>query len=117
MGAMSQRGAVAYELVIQDDSAGIGRVGEQTDVLSINGKGDVGSRSGIGEGIWKYTEHVHCGSSEAYSYRHRVFRIVIGGVVPGLLVDSGEVQYRRAYVAVTVLGGGTLMPLGRGAVW
>ncbi len=92
MGAMVQNRVVVHKLVIEDVVAGIGRVSEATDVLSIDGKGDVGKRVGRrGERVRDYVEDVHRGSGEMDGDCCRAMRRPICGVKPGLVVDLGEV--------------------------
>ncbi len=90
--AVIQRCVTVHKLVVQDGSAGIGRASESTNLLPIDGEGDVGSRDGIaGDCVRKYVEDVHCGSGELYGYRYRGLRMEIRVVMPGLAVDLAEV--------------------------
>ncbi len=94
MGAVVKRCVVVDKLVVQDgSSARFGRANECTDVLSVHRKGDVGKRDGVGEHVWEYVEDVHCGSVEMDRDRRGGLPREISGIVPGLVVDLGEVQY------------------------
>ncbi len=73
---------------------------ENSDVLRIDGEGDVGICVGhVGDPVWEDVEHVHCGSSESDGYRCRGTGRIVRPVVPGLVMDLAEIQCRRLDMA------------------
>ena len=83
---------MVYQLIVQDVGARVGGANESTDVLPIDGEGDIGTRVGRGERVWEYVEYVHCRSVEAHCNRSKGIDRHAG--VPGFVVDLAEVQYR-----------------------
>ena len=111
MSAIAQRRVTIDQLVVQDGGAGFRRVKELVDVLSVDGEGDVGDRDGRWERVGEDVEHVHRRSVETHRNRCGGLPREIGRVVPGPVVDLGEVQYRRSDVAGrAVFGRGTGVP-------